>query len=231
MSVDKDEQKRREDRLAITRIVLRPTGTPLPLAFMALAVATIGVSALQVGLIPADEELIITLAILVLTVPLQLFSSIIGFGARDPIAGTGMAMVAGTWAVIAVAMLATPDGASIPSLGVLLITSAATMVAPVLGAKGKLVAAAVLTGSALRFAMTGVAHLTGADGWEMAAGLFGFALGALAIYAAIGFETEEAGGPIQFPLLRRGTGTKPLVDDMGEQVEGIAREAGVRRQL
>lgn len=231
MSVDKDEQKRSEDRLAITRIVLRPTGTPLPLAFMALAVATIGVSALQVGLIPAAEELIIALAILVLTVPLQLFSSIIGFGARDPIAGTGMAMVAGTWATIAVAMLVTPEGASIPGLGILLITAAVTMVAPVLGAKGKLIAAAVLTGSALRFAMTGVAHLTGNDGWEMAAGIFGFALGALAIYAAIGFETEEAGGPIHFPLLRRGTGTKPLVDDMGEQIEGIAREAGVRRQL
>ncbi|NOJ60602.1 hypothetical protein [Arthrobacter sp. 260] len=231
MSVDQDEQKRREDRLAMTRIVLRPTGTPLPLAFMGLAVATIGVSALQLGIVPAREEQIIALGILVLTVPLQLFSSVIGFGARDPIAGTGMAMVAGTWALIAVAMLVTPDGASLSALGVLLITAALAMLAPILGAKGKLVAAAVLAGSALRFAITGVAHLTGSDGWETAAGIFGFALGALAIYAAIGFETEEAGGPFHLPLLRRGSGTKPLADDMGEQVEGIAREAGVRRQL
>ncbi len=231
MTVDAEEQDRRDDRLAMTRIVLRPTGNPLPLAFMALAVATVGFSSLQLGIVGAGEERVVALAVLVLTVPLQLLSSIIGFGARDAIAGTGMAMVSGVWAMTAVSSLATPSGSSSPALGVLLLVSAVAILVPILAAHAKLVAAAVLAGSAVRFAVTGVAELTGSGGWEITAGVLGLVLALLALYAALGFEVEEVGGRWKLPLLRQGAGAKPLHDDMGEQVEGIAREAGVRHQL
>src|SRR5690625_6718466 len=95
MSDDSQGQRRLSEHLQMTRIVLRPTGNPLPLAFMSLAVATVGFSSLQLGVVGTEEESVVALAVLVLTVPLQLFSSIVGFGARDPIAGTGMAMVSG----------------------------------------------------------------------------------------------------------------------------------------
>ncbi|GAB3254006.1 acetate uptake transporter family protein [Arthrobacter pigmenti] len=231
MEGDENEERRRNERLAITRIVLRPTGTPLPLAFMALAVATVGFSAVQLGFIPKSEESTVALAVLVLTVPLQFLSCIIGFGARDPIAGTGMAMVAGVWAMIGVSSLMTPEQTPSPGLGVLLITAAVAILVPVAAAHAKLVAAAVLGGSAIRFAVTGISELTGSPGWEVVAGILGLMLAVVALYAALGFEVEEVDGPVQLPLMRRGAGAKPLVDDMGEQVEGIAREAGVRHQL
>lgn len=228
---DTDEQQRRDNRLAITRIVLRPTGTPLPLAFMALAVATVGFSCLQLGIIGDDEERVVALAVLVLTVPLQFFASVIGFGARDPIAGTGMAMVSGVWAMVAVSSLATEPGESSAGLGVLLLAAAVAILVPVSAGHGKLVAAAVLAGSSVRFAATGIAELTGTDAWSVVAGILGFGLAALALYAALGFELEEVRGRTVLPMLRRGAGAKPLHDDMGEQVEGIAQEAGVRQQL
>ncbi|MFV2143913.1 hypothetical protein [Isoptericola sp. G70] len=62
---------------------------------MALALATVGFSCLQLGILGPEEERTVALAVLVLTVPLQSLAAIVGFGARDPIAGTGMAMVAG----------------------------------------------------------------------------------------------------------------------------------------
>lgn len=219
------------DHLRRTRIVLRPSGNPLPLAFMALAVATVGFSSLQLGILGPGEESTVALAVLVLTVPLQFISSLIGFGARDPIAGTGMAMVSGVWAMIAVSTLTSPPGASSPAVGVMLLVAAVAILVPSAGARGKLVAASVLIGSGVRFAVTGLAEITGSSGWEIFAGVLGLLLGLLALYAALGFELEESDHRFQLPLLRRGAGAKPLHDDMEEQVEQIAREAGVRQQL
>lgn len=105
------------------------------------------------------------------------------------------------------------------------------MIAPALAARGKLLAAYIMVGSSLRFATTGLADLTGAQAWDTAAGILGFALAALALYAALGFVLEEANHPVKLPMLRRGEGRKPLQDDIAVQVEGIAREAGVRQQL
>lgn len=102
---------------------------------------------------------------------------------------------------------------------------------PTSAARGKLLAAAVLAAASLRFAVTGVAELTGAKKWETAAGVLGLGLALLALYAAFAFELEEIDHPVQLPIFRRGFGAKPLYDDMEEQDEGIAREAGVRQHL
>lgn len=231
MSQPADPQRQQSEQLQMTRIVLRPSGNPLPLGFMALALATVGFSFLQVGALGVEEENTVALAVLVLTVPLQTLSAIVGFGARDPIAGTGMAMVAGVWAMLAVATLTSPPGTSSPAVGVLLITAAIALLVPTSAAHSKLLAAAVMVGSAARFALTGIAEITGSGGWETAAGILGLALAVLALYVALGFVLEEADHPVRLPVLRRGHGVRPLRDDMETQVEGLAREAGVRHQL
>jgi len=61
----------------------------------------------------------------VFTVPVQLLACVIGFLARDPVAGTGMGVLAGTWAAVAVTTLHAAPGAHLPGLGVLLVTAAA----------------------------------------------------------------------------------------------------------
>jgi succinate-acetate transporter protein len=81
-----------------TRVVLRPLATPLPLGFLALALATTVFSAVQLGWIPADQGRIAGLTALAATVPLQLLASVFGFLCRDPVAATGMGVLAGTWA-------------------------------------------------------------------------------------------------------------------------------------
>ena len=44
-----------EAHVAVSRIVLRPIGNPLPLGFLALAVATLSFSALQLGWLPPQQ--------------------------------------------------------------------------------------------------------------------------------------------------------------------------------
>ncbi len=67
-----------------TRVVLKPLATPLPLGFLALAVATIAFASVQLCWIPQDQGRTVGLRVLVLTVPLQLLAAVMGFLARDP---------------------------------------------------------------------------------------------------------------------------------------------------
>ena len=70
--------------LTSTRVVLRPLASPLPLGFLALTVATLAFASLQLRWVPVAEGRSIALAVLVLTVPLQLLAAVMGFLARDP---------------------------------------------------------------------------------------------------------------------------------------------------
>ncbi len=76
----------------VSRVVLRPIATPLPLGFLALFVATLSFSAVQLSWIDTSQGHIVALPALTLTVPLQLIASVMGFLARDPVAATGMGM-------------------------------------------------------------------------------------------------------------------------------------------
>lgn len=213
------------------RVVLRPVGTPLPLGFLALAVATTAFAAVQLGWVPLDQGRVAALAALLFTVPLQLVACVFGFLARDPVAGTGMGVLAGTWAVVGATTLTSPPGSSSPGLGVVLIAAAACLLVPAAAARGKLVAAAVMALSAVRFAVTGVAEATGSDAWLVGAGGVGLVLALVALYAAAGFEFEDVRRRTVLPLARSGDGAAALRGAPREQVSAVAHEAGVREQL
>lgn len=213
------------------RVMLRPLGNPLPLGFLALMIATTAFAAVQLDWVPAAQGRIAGLAALLFAAPLQLLTSVLGFLSRDPVAGTGMGVLAGTWAVAGAAMVTSPPGATSPGLGVVLLVAAAALLVPVAAASGKLVAAAVMGMAALRFATTGIAEITGSGPWTAAAGWLGLALGALALYAAFGFELEDVRGRTVLPLLRRGTGAGAVRGGPREQLAGLEHDAGVRSQL
>jgi uncharacterized protein len=217
--------------LAITRIVVRPIGTPLPLGFLGLLIATTAFSALQLGWIAPTEAHAVALGVLALTVPLQLVSSIFGFLARDPVAGTGMGVLAGSWAAACLVTLTSPEGSSSAGLGVILVTAGAAMLVPTAAAMAKLAAAAVMGLSAVRFAVTGVAQITDEPQWYTVAGVTGLVLAAVALYAAFGFELEDARHRTVIATGRRGDGADALSGSIGAELANVVHEAGVRKQL
>ena len=216
---------------AAARVVVRPVGTPLPLGFLGLLVATASLSTVQLGWLPSDQEHVVALVILGFTVPAQLLVCVLGFLTRDPVAGTGVGVLAGTWSAVALTTLASPAGTQPTGLGVVLLVAAVALLVPTLAAGGKLVAALVMGVSALRFAVTGIAVLTGSDAWTTAAGVAGLLLAAVALYAALAFELEGVHHRDVLPVLRRGPGAATLDGDLDDQLGDLAREAGVRRQL
>jgi len=215
-----------------TRVVLRPIATPLPLGFLALAVSTVVFSAVQLEWLAPAEGRVAALTAIAATVPLQLLSSVVGFLARDPVAATGMGVLAGTWAVVGLTTLTSPPGAGSDGLGVLLLTAALAMLVPAAAAVGsKAVPAAVMALAATRFAVTGAYELTGSAGWKAAAGWVGLLLGLLALYAALALELEGARGRTVIPLGRRGSGAAAVRGQSSLEVPDLGGEAGVRSQL
>jgi uncharacterized protein len=214
-----------------THVVLRPVATPLPLGFLALALATTVFAAVQLGWIPPTEGRVAALTALLATVPLQLLASVVGFLARDPVAATGMGVLAGTWGVVGLTTYTSPPGAVSAGLGVLLLTSAVAMAVSAVSATAKLVPAAVMGLAGVRFAVTGAYELTGSVTWQTAAGWVGVALGALAVYAALALELEGSHGRTVLPLGRRGPGQAAVEGAGPLDPSDLAREPGVRPQL
>ena len=199
--------------------MLRPIANPLPLGFLALAGGTLMLAGLQLGWIPRGEGHQVALVLLAFVVPLQLVSSVFGFLARDVVTGTGMGLLAGTWLAIALVTLTTPPGALSEALGTLLIASAALLLVPAGAASlAKVVPAAVIATTSVRFALTGVAQLGAGAAWADAAGIVGLVLCALAVYAGLALALEDARQAAWLPLRRRGGGA----------ADG---EVGVRRQI
>jgi uncharacterized protein len=215
-----------------TRVVLRPLATPLPLGFLALALATVAFSAVQLGWVPPDQGRIAALAALAATLPLQFLSSVMGFLARDPVAATGMGVLAGTWAVVGLATYTSPPGTASAGLGVVLVTAGVAMLVPALAAvPSKLAPATVMGLAAARFLVTGVYEVTGSAAWQTVAGWAGLLLAAVALYTALAMELEGAQGRTVLPLGRRGPGRAATEGRGPLDPADLVSEAGVRPQL
>src|SRR4051794_7813450 len=144
-------------------VMVRPLAGPLPLGFLGLFLATVAFAALQLKWVTASQSHTIALAVLASTVPLQLVACVMGFWARDPAAATGMGLLSGGWAAACLATLTSPAGTTSGGLGVVLCCVGIALLVPAAVAVPKVAACAVISVSALRFGVTGIAQLRGSD--------------------------------------------------------------------
>lgn len=215
-----------------TRVVLRPIGSTLPMGFLALFAGSLLLSAIQLRWIPLTQCHVVALAVLGFVAPLQAVTSVVGFLARDPVAGTGVGLLGATWATTGIVLLTRPPGSVSPGLGILLVVAAATLLVPaVVAAAGKVLAAIVIGSAAVRFALSGAYQLTSSPAWQHAAGIAGLVVAAVAGYGALAFEVESALGHAVLPVLRHDQGRQAVSGRLADQVADVAHEAGVRKQL
>jgi hypothetical protein len=218
--------------LGQARIVLRPIGSPLPLGFVALGAGSITLSGLQIGWLPTMESHQVALVLLVFVAPLQLLSAVFGFLARDSVGGTGMGMLAGSWLVIGTVGISSPAGSTTRVLGLVLCFVSVGLLVPIVAAwLGKILAALVMLGAAVRFGLTGITEITGSPSWEHASGWWGFGLALLALYAAFAFEIEDTRRRTVLPTGRHGAGLAAMNGTLHDNLERVVHEAGVREQL
>lgn len=217
---------------AMSRIVLRPIGSPLPLGFAALGGASVALSGLQLSWVPTAEARQVAIVVLAFAVPLQLLASVFGFLARDSVGGTGMGLLGGTWLVTGTVLVVSAPGTRSQTLGLLLLFASAALMVPICAAAlGKVVAAIVMFGAAGRFALTGIYEYLGGTTWEHISGWWGIGLAAAALYAALAFEVEDTRRKTVLPVLRHGIGRAAVVGGIETELDRVEREAGIREQL
>jgi hypothetical protein len=224
-----DPAKVEGDLRAMTRIVLRPIGSPLPLGFFTVAIDNVLVSALQWGLLPAVDRRAVALIVFPAFI-VQTIVGIFALGARDSISGTLMLSFATTWLVDALVFFFNPPGAA-AALGVFYVVFAVFISFILASALLKRALAAVLAIAAPRFLIAGVAGLTGSQVLSQVAAVLGFLLAAVAIYTAFALLMEDSRGREVLPIGRLGAARQATHGSLAVELRDIERQAGVRRTL
>lgn len=214
------------------QVFLRPLANPLSLGFLGLFYATAALAAAEAGLVGTAQMHEIALGIVAFTVPAQLIASVYGFLVRDMVCATGMGVLAGVWATVGITTLLHPPGAISSGLALVLVLGSFALLMPAIGAaQTKVLAAAVMFTTTVRWAVTAGYEATGSGTWELAAAAAGFLLAAFALYAALAFELEDQRRKTVLPTMRRHSGAVAMLGSLAEQVDAVAHEAGVRKQV
>jgi uncharacterized protein len=217
------------DVQAMTRIVLRPIGSPLPLGFFTVAIDNVLVSTLQWGLLPVADRRAVALIVFPAFI-VQAIAGLFALGARDSIAGTLMLSFATTWLIDALIFYFDPPGAA-AALGVFYVVFAVFISFMLASALLKRAIVAVLAVAAPRFLISGVAELTGGQVLAQAGAVLGFLLAAVALYTAFALLMEDSHGHEVLPIGRLGAARQATHGNLAVELRGIERQPGVRRTL
>ena len=190
------------DVQAMTRIVLRPIGSPLPLGFFTVAIDNVLVSTLQWGLLSAADSRAVALIVFPAFI-VQAIAGLFALAARDSIAGTLMLSFATTWLIDALIFYVHPPGAA-AALGMFYVVFAVFISFMLASALAKRALGAVLAVAAPRFLIAGVAELTGNQVLAQAGAVLGFLLAAVAMYTAFALLMEDSHGREVLPIGRTG---------------------------
>lgn len=215
----------------LTRVVLRPLASPLPLGFLVLAVGSCLLSALQLKWIAVSTTPQVASVLLAFVAPIELLAAVIAFLIRDVVMATALGLLTGGWAATGMLLRSGPPGERSPVLGLLAIALAVALLVPAVAASWSKPAAAVITiVAAARFALTGVYELGGGAGWQTATGVIGMVLVATAVYGSLALALEDAQHRAVLPVSRRGTSSLAMSGNLSHQLVDLATEAGVRQE-
>jgi succinate-acetate transporter protein len=215
-----------------SRVFLRPIGTPLPLGFLGLTVATVVLAAVNLSWVPASEQHQAAIVLIAFAFPLQAIATVFGFLGRDAVVSSGVGVQAGGWLTIGLLLLLSPPGSHSKVLAIFLFAAAGALLSSVVvAAASKVMPALVLAGTATRFTLTGIYELTDRTMWAHVAGWEGLALGALAVYTAIALDIEGVDHKTILPVLRHGKGRQAIDGGPRQQLDRVVNEPGVRSQL
>lgn len=226
-----DENGRRSAE-EITRVVLRPLASPLPLAFFAFGVGSLLLSGQQLGLVPLDETRVVALVIGLFVFPLQALAAVFAFLARETLGATAIGLISASWLTTAVTSYTLPPGTTTTTLGLFqLALTAILLMLGFVGLSGKPLLAAVILLAAARYGLDGLHDLTVFAPAEVVSGVLGVVIFLFALYGGLALGLEDVKHRTVLPFGRRGEALDAIEGDIGDQIGPVEQEAGVRKQL
>jgi uncharacterized protein len=216
---------------AMTRIVLRPLGTVLPLGLFVFGVGMLLLGALGFGWIPQAQAKGLGIVLVAFVFPFESAAGLIAFYARDPLGGTVLSVFGGSWLALGLTHILLPPETT-RVLAFFLVGFAAVVASlAAVASLAKPLLAAILTVSSLRAALDAAYQFSSSRALEHAAAGASLALAALALYAGLAFLLEDARRRPVLPTLRRGSGRAAVDADVASQVRVAESQPGVRQQL
>jgi len=214
---------------AVTRIHLRPVGSPLTIGMSGLAVASLVQSGLDLHWIASDQTHQVGLILVSVPFLLQMIACIFCYLARDGATGATVGVLSVSWLADGLVHLTSVSGSRSGALGLMLLMSGATLILSAVAVGSAKPLPGVVFGLAgLRFIISGVFELCGAPSWQDAGGVIGLAVVALAGYCVLAFELEGQEHRPVLPTFRRGK-ARTTPHDLAEQLGGIVNEPGIRQ--
>ena len=227
-----EEQTPQKKPEGMTRIVLRPLASPLPLAFFAFGAGSPILSGLQLGMIPTSETRSVAIVQAAFVFPPMALSSVLAFLSRETLGATIMTLISASWLANGLIDLTTPPASPNATQGLLALALAAVLLLVGAGAlSGKPLLGLVIALASARFATTGLYELTAATALQAASGVLGCVIAAIALYGGLALGLEDLQGKTVLPIGRRGAARRAFEGDLGEQIGPVESEAGVRKQL
>jgi uncharacterized protein len=217
--------KHEQDLRSMTRIALRPIGSPLPLGFFTVAIDSVLVSCLQWGIIPASHGRSVALVVFPAFL-IQAIAGVFAFLARDSVAATLMLSFATTWLVDTLIFGLNPPGAH-EATGIFFIVFSAFLAIILTSALQKRALAAVVAIATPRFFISGLAEVTGSKPLGQAAAVLGLLLTAVALYTAFALLWEDSRNQQLLPVGRRGEARTAVQGTLATELGDIERQARV----
>ncbi len=217
---------------SVTRIVVRPLGSALPLGFFAFAIGTVLLAAAELKWIPPTETLLLVVILLTYVAPLELLAGIFGFLSRDAGAATAMTIFGAGWIALGLYFLHAGMAARSVTFGMFMVLdSLAILSIAIVSIGGKPLIAIILFLSALRFLLVAAVQFGAGAAIGLASGAVGMLTGLFALYGGLALLMEDVKQRTVLPVFRRSSAKQAMEGSLEEQLTRIAREAGVRQQL
>ena len=214
------------------QIVLRPYASSIPLASFAFGVGNALYSAFLLHWIPATEARTVALMLLAFVAPLELGPSLMAFLARDSGGATAFAIFGASWIVQGIALLnGPPPPTSHAGATFLLCLALCLVMLTIVTFKGKPLLGAVLVVAIARTAGAAMSDIMGHPWLTTATAWSGLLLALLAFYSGLAFLEEDVSLRLSPLTFRTGEAKAALEGRLGDQIEDIEKEAGVRKQL
>ncbi|HEY8076389.1 MAG TPA: GPR1/FUN34/YaaH family transporter, partial [Labilithrix sp.] len=180
------------DPAAMTRIMVRPLGSPLPLGFFAFAVGSALQGAFDAGWIPPPEAHAVAIALLTFVGPLELLACIIAYLARDTAGATSLGFFGASWMVSGswLSMMA-PDARSATIAVFAIVAALALVLLAIASAATKPMFSVVLVLATVRVTLLAAHHLGAGQAVNVAGAAVAFVASAMAFYAALALLFED----------------------------------------
>jgi hypothetical protein len=221
---------RSDEVRSLTRIVLRPIGSALPLGFYAFGVGLLLVSAIELHWITAADAKNVPLVLLAFVAPLELIGSAIAFLARDTGAATALGVFALSWVAQALVYIRQAQQPSV-TLGLLFAMMVVILAAlAVVSYAGKPLLSFIIAVAALRTVAATLVEFKLHQFGTLSA-VLGIALAVLSLYGGTAFLIEDAKQSAVLPIFRRGAALEAIEGGLNDQIKKMPNEPGVRQQL